>query len=139
MPTQTNLHPRQPPLRMRGAKHPAPSQRTKAGLRMIRHEEFLARSALEPLRSTPGHILDRKQSAIRHDDIIQDAIRNDRLIEALNHAWQDGEGGRLAIIRAIDEDVLGGTFLPYLLGRVDRGLHVAAVEVDACAFGEVVE
>ena len=138
-PTQTNLDPRQPPLRMRCAKHPTPSQRTKARLRMVRHKELLLRPILKPLRATPRHILDREKGAIRHDDIIQDAIRNDRLIQTLNHAWQDRECGRWTVICVVDEDVFGSTFLPDLLGSVDRGLHVAAVEVDAGALGEVVE
>ena len=106
---------------------------------MVRHEEFLCRPGLEALSAAPGHVLDREEGAISHDDVVEIAIPDHGFVQALNHTGEDGEGRWCTVVVTADEDVCGGTFFPDLLGSVDSGLHVAAVEVDASAFGKVVE
>lgn len=139
MTAQADLDPSQAPLRMRRAKDATTAQSTQAGFSMIRHEELLRRSGLEALSSAPGHVLDGEEGAIGHDDVVEHAVADNGLVQALDDAGEDGEGGREAVVGTVDEDVCGGTFFPDLLRSVDRGLHVAAVEVDAGAFGKVVE
>ena len=139
MTTKADLDPSQATLRMRRAKDAATAQSAQTGLRMIGHEELLGRSRLEALSAGPGHVLDGEEGAISHDDVIQRPICDDGSRQAFDDGGEDGEGGWGAVVGSVDEDVGGGAFFPDLLGRVDGGLHVAAVEVDAGAFGEVVE
>ena len=124
---------------MRRAKDPTTAQSAQAGFSVIRHKEFLRRPGLETLSSTPGHVLDGKEGAVGHDDVVEHAVSDHGFGQALDHAGEDGEGGWCAVVGTVDEDVCGGTFFPDLLGSVDGGLHVTAVEVDASAFGKVVE
>ena len=136
---QTDFDPSQAALRVGRAKDPATAQSAQAGFGMIRHEEFLRRPGLEPLSSAPGHVLDRKEGAVGHDDVVEHAISDHGSVQALDDAGEDGEGGGCAVVVTVDENVCRGTFRPDLLGSVDGGLHVTAVEVDAGAFGKVVE
>lgn len=124
---------------MRRAKDPAPGQGTQAGFGMIGHEELLRRSGLETLLSAPGHVLDGEEGAVGNDDVVERAVRDHGPVQALDDGGEDGEGRGNAVVGPADEDIGGGAFFPDLLRSVDGGLDVAAVEVDACAFGEVVE
>lgn len=78
---------------MHRAKNPATGQGTVARFSMIRHEEFLGSLCLEALQSTPYHLPDRKACAVGHDDVVQDAIRNDRVIQAIYFARKDRNAG----------------------------------------------
>jgi len=106
---------------------------------MIRHEELVLRPRLEALRAVPGHVLDHEEGAVGDEDVVEHAVGDDRAVEALDDGGEDGEAAGRGGVGAVDEDGCGGAFLPVCGGGVDRGLDVAAVEVDGCAGGEVVE
>jgi len=134
VPTQIHRHERQPPLRMRRPKHARASQRAKTGLAMIRHEELVRRPRLEALRAVPGHVLDHEEGAVGDEDVVEHAVGDDGAVEALDDGGEDGEAAGGGGVCAVDEDGGGGAFLPVCEGwGVDRGLDVAAVEVDGCA------
>lgn len=133
MPTQIHRHERQPPLRMRRPHNPRPRQAFKTRLTMIRHEELVGRPCLEALHAAPGHVLDHEQGAVGDEDVVEEAVGDDRAVEALDDGGEDGEAGGGGVIGAVDEDRRGGAFLPVCGGGVDCGLDVAAVEVDGCA------
>ncbi len=140
MPTKPNLHKRQTTLSMRSAKDARASQRRRAQLAMIRDEEVVPGGVAEALRVVPGHILNHKQSPIGEEDVVEEAVGDDDVVSAFDDGGEDGEARGRGGIGGVDEDVCGGAFLPVGVGRgVDGALHVAAVEVDACAGGQVVE
>lgn len=71
MPAQTNLHIRQTPLRVRGAKHAGARHRAQAQLTMIRHEKLILGRLLEPLHSVPRHVLNHQARAVGDENHIE--------------------------------------------------------------------
>lgn len=107
---------------------------------MIRDEELIRRRRAKALGAIPRHILDHEQGAVSEEDIVEQAVADDDVIRAFDDGGEDAEAGGGGGVGVVDEDGGVGAFHPVCVrGGVDGCLHVAAVEVDACACGHVVE
>ncbi|KAL9043628.1 MAG: hypothetical protein Q9214_003193 [Letrouitia sp. 1 TL-2023] len=121
---------------MRRPEHPGPRQRTQAYLAVVRDEEVLRWLLLEPLQAAPRHVLDHQQRAVSNEDHVERPVADDRPIEPLNYAWQDAQPARQRIVFF---QHAAGALRPRLNRGVDGGLYVRPVEIDLCAFGQVVK
>jgi hypothetical protein len=66
-------------------------------------------------------------------------VADDRAFTTFDDTWEDGKTGGEGVISVVQEDICVGTFCPFDLGSVDSFLYVRSVEVDRCAFGEIIE
>ena len=84
----------------------------------------------------PSHILDHQERAISHQDVIQQTMRDNGFLGALDNARQNRKSTRRRIV-GIENTI--GTFHPIGRWCMDSGLHVRTIEVDGTACREVVE
>ena len=133
---QRRRHEGEAALRMPGAHDARRGDGAEVQLAVVRDEEVVRGRGLEAERAVPGHVLDHEEGAVGNEDVVEQAVADEDVVRALDDAREDGHpGGRGGVG---GEDAVGA-FLPFLLRRVDGGLHVAAVEVDVGAGRHVVE
>lgn len=93
----------------------------------IRHEQGSDRRLLEPLRTIPSHVLDRREGSICEEQVIKPAMADEDVIRCLDDAgeWAEGTGGWKI---AVGEEISAADFV-VCWGDVEGFLYGGAVEV----------
>lgn len=98
------------------------------------------------MHPVPCHVLDCEEGPVSRQDVVQATHADDRIVRVLNDmleytvlSWPERFiTGRIVAIRAF-KDVGGRALSPVRPNRcIDRGLHVAAIEVDLSSWREIV-
>jgi hypothetical protein len=113
-------------------------QRTAVELGVVGCVERNGRVVVETLRSVPGHVLDREQSAVGVEEEIEITRADDGVVGVFDDALQNtvlsrALGSILSVAGcvALSEDVSAGALLPVgARNSVQRRGYVGAVEVD---------
>ncbi len=90
MPTQTDLHKCQTPLRPGSPKYPRTSKRAGILLGVVWYEKFIGGFGGETLSAVPGHVLDHEEGAVDDEDVVEGAVADDCFVEAFDYAGENG-------------------------------------------------
>jgi len=94
-------------------------------------ERLLLDRSLEPLFTSPGHVLDSNTRSFRKEDHIRQSMHHDRPVRLFDDVWHHAQHRRdrlVPSVAGVDVDV--GTVVPFDVRCVNRVLDVSSVEVD---------
>lgn len=63
---------------------------------VCRNHEVVRRRSLETLRTVPGHVLDRRERAVDHEEVVKPAMADDDIVRPLDDGWKRAKRRRRA-------------------------------------------